>query len=156
YRAEHLQSGQAVALKTVLGPGLGLLQSLRREIYALARIRHPGVVRILEEGVEDGVPWYAMELVQGLSLRSYIEPNGTSPLQGPGPEREAGQETPDPLADRVWWTQSLARSMVPQAPVSTVDGTALIPMGPAATASEPPPNQPRAKLKRSAAVASLE
>jgi serine/threonine protein kinase/tetratricopeptide (TPR) repeat protein len=41
---------------------------LRREIHALGRLRHPGVVRILDEGIEQGVPWYAMELLHGQSL----------------------------------------------------------------------------------------
>ena len=52
YRAVH-RSGRLVALKTVLVPQEGQLQSIRREIHALAGIRHPGVVRILdEEGVQ--------------------------------------------------------------------------------------------------------
>jgi serine/threonine protein kinase len=35
------------------------------------RIRHPGIVRILEEGVENGLPWYAMELLEGQTLSEY-------------------------------------------------------------------------------------
>src|SRR6188474_666603 len=71
YRAEHLQTGQHVALKTVRLPRAWLLQSIRREIHALARIRHPGIVRILDEGVCDGLPWYAMELVPGMSMERF-------------------------------------------------------------------------------------
>jgi hypothetical protein len=49
-RAEHLETGQAVALKTVRVPREWLLQSIRREIHALARIRHPGIVRSSTKG----------------------------------------------------------------------------------------------------------
>ena len=47
------------------------LESIRREIQALTRLRHPGVVRILDEGVDAGVPWYAMELLDGQTLAEY-------------------------------------------------------------------------------------
>jgi serine/threonine protein kinase/predicted ATPase len=71
YRARHTERGSMVALKTVLLPNAAMLQSLRREIHALARLRHPGVVRIVDEGLESGVPWYAMELLEGRTLRQY-------------------------------------------------------------------------------------
>jgi hypothetical protein len=32
---------------------------------------HPGIVRVLDEGVSDGMPWYAMELVSGTAMRDY-------------------------------------------------------------------------------------
>jgi predicted ATPase len=72
YRAVHLESRSAAAVKTVHLPGEGLVQSLRREIHALARVCHPGVVRILDEGVHDGVPWYAMELVEGVPVHAEV------------------------------------------------------------------------------------
>ncbi|HEX2571502.1 MAG TPA: AAA family ATPase [Polyangia bacterium] len=72
YRAEHLQTGEPVALKTVSVADINVLSGLRREIHALGRIAHPGVVRILAEGLEDGVPWYAMELLEGRTLRDLL------------------------------------------------------------------------------------
>jgi eukaryotic-like serine/threonine-protein kinase len=68
WRAEHAGTGLPVALKTVRVPNAALLASIRREVAALARIEHPGIVRILEHGLADGVPWYAMELVEGTTL----------------------------------------------------------------------------------------
>jgi len=73
YRARHVDTGQVVALKTVVGPRPGTIGSLRREILALLRVRHPGVVRLLGEGVQDGVPWHAMELLEGRPLRDLLE-----------------------------------------------------------------------------------
>jgi len=39
-----------------------------REMVMAAQIDHPNAVRFLEAGVEDGVPFFAMELVQGREL----------------------------------------------------------------------------------------
>jgi predicted ATPase len=72
YQASHVESGRPVALKTVLVAGQLIVQSLRREIRALARIRHPGIVQIYDDGVVNGHPWYAMELLEGMSLRRFL------------------------------------------------------------------------------------
>lgn len=71
YRARHVGSEQAVALKTLQVPAPKWLDCIRREIQALTRIRHPGVVRILDHGVHEGIPWYAMDWVEGESLRRF-------------------------------------------------------------------------------------
>jgi predicted ATPase/tRNA A-37 threonylcarbamoyl transferase component Bud32 len=72
YRARHADTGEAVALKSVRVPQPALLQSIRREVHALARLRHPGIVRIAAEGVDAETPWYAMELVEGPCLDQYV------------------------------------------------------------------------------------
>jgi serine/threonine protein kinase/tetratricopeptide (TPR) repeat protein len=71
YRAEHPGTGEQVALKTVRLADQAMLSSLRREIHALRRIDHPGVVRIVAEGVDEGLPWYAMELLLGRTLHDH-------------------------------------------------------------------------------------
>jgi serine/threonine protein kinase/predicted ATPase len=71
YRGQHSETGELAAVKTVSVPSEASLAGIRREIHALARVRHPGIVRIVAEGVDDAVPWYAMELLDGSSLRSY-------------------------------------------------------------------------------------
>jgi serine/threonine protein kinase/tetratricopeptide (TPR) repeat protein len=68
FRAQHEQTGELVALKKVLAARGYDLGGMRREIDALRRLRHPGIVRIGDQGVEDGVPWYAMELLEGETL----------------------------------------------------------------------------------------
>ena len=73
YRARHTASERAVALKTVKVPSTRWLESIRREIQALTRIRHPGVVRIVDHGVHEGRPWYAMDLLEGESLAHFAE-----------------------------------------------------------------------------------
>lgn len=68
YRAVRDDGGPEVALKLPSEEMSHLFGAFRREIHALSRLRHPGVVRILDEGLEQGVPWYAMELLDGQSL----------------------------------------------------------------------------------------
>jgi len=71
HKAQHLQTGDLVALKRVLVPNQALVLGMRREIRSLARLRHPGIVRVLDEGLHQGLPWYAMELLEGTPLSRY-------------------------------------------------------------------------------------
>ena len=71
YRARHTSSERAVALKTVRVASPKMLDGIRREVHALRRIRHPGIVRIVDDGVHQGRPWYAMDLLEGESLRRF-------------------------------------------------------------------------------------
>lgn len=72
FRARHAETGTLVALKTVRKRTTAHLSSVRREILALHRLSHPGIVRILDGGVADGRPWYAMELLSGVTLSHAI------------------------------------------------------------------------------------
>lgn len=92
YRATHVTSGREVALKTVDATSERVVRSIRREVRALARVRHPGVVRVLDDGVHEGVPWYAMELVEGRTLGALLPT-----AEG----RTAG-------ASATWWTRTRA------------------------------------------------
>jgi eukaryotic-like serine/threonine-protein kinase len=69
YRAEDPATGLRIAIKTVRSPQDAELLGLRREIRALWRLRNPGVVRILGDGSFRGCPWFAMELLEGSTLR---------------------------------------------------------------------------------------
>jgi serine/threonine protein kinase/tetratricopeptide (TPR) repeat protein len=71
HRAEHLETGAEVALKTVNRMSPERTLALRMEISALRAVDHPGVVKILDEGIENGLPWYAMELLRGETLAAY-------------------------------------------------------------------------------------
>jgi tetratricopeptide (TPR) repeat protein len=68
YRATRLYDGASVALKIASAEMADMFGFIRREIQTLRRLRHPGVVRILDEGTEKGVPWYVMELLEAHSL----------------------------------------------------------------------------------------
>ncbi|MCC6677941.1 MAG: protein kinase [Phycisphaerales bacterium] len=71
YRAEQPLPQRQVALK-VIRSSLLSPDSIRRfllEIHALGSLRHPGVATIFDAGITaDQVPYFAMELVDGLPL----------------------------------------------------------------------------------------
>jgi serine/threonine protein kinase len=117
YRGIHVESDQSVAIKAVRLPSAVMLHSIRREIRALAQIRHPGIVRILDEGIDEGLPWYAMELLQGTTLRHFaadLRERGSGPEAVPPTRRM--QPSPDfEMAPR-WWTESLEVVPRPEEP----------------------------------------
>jgi tetratricopeptide (TPR) repeat protein len=77
YEAEQAEPRRIVALK-VIRLGLATPERLRRfrqESEALARLQHPGIAQIYESGTADSgfgqQPYFAMELIRGLSLHQY-------------------------------------------------------------------------------------
>jgi serine/threonine protein kinase/tetratricopeptide (TPR) repeat protein len=71
YRAIHAETRQEVAIKMVRSLTPNHLAALRDEVVALKRIRHAGVISIVDEGLSDGLPWYAMELLKGTTLAAF-------------------------------------------------------------------------------------
>jgi len=54
-----------------------LSRKFLQEAEALTRIHHPGVVRVIDrDRTPDGQPFFVMEFVKGVSLRSVIRPTG--------------------------------------------------------------------------------
>ena len=68
YDATHAQTGARAALKTVRAPKQMSISGIRREIHALASVSHPGIVKVLDHGLTEGLPWYAMEYLEGDDL----------------------------------------------------------------------------------------
>lgn len=68
YAGAHRETGVRAAVKTVVAGKADKIFHIRREIETLARLRHPGVVRILDYSVVGDRPWYAMDLLEGLTL----------------------------------------------------------------------------------------
>lgn len=77
--AEHQTSGEHVALKLLHSDTRPLTSASQRkrfiaETRALERLSHPSLVRIFDCGeTDDGLPWFAMELLAGESLRARLE-----------------------------------------------------------------------------------
>ncbi len=75
YLAEQSALQRDVALKLVHPQHLlfpGARERFRREVLAIARLQHPGIVPILTGGEAEGIPFYAMELVAGASLAEVL------------------------------------------------------------------------------------
>ncbi|QEH38725.1 Serine/threonine-protein kinase PrkC [Aquisphaera giovannonii] len=99
YEALQESLGRRVALK-VLGhaasSGERALQRFRTEARAAARLQHPNIVPVYLVGAEGGVPYYAMQLIDGRSLADLLA--GLRRLEGPAAAREADRGG-DPIAD---------------------------------------------------------
>jgi serine/threonine protein kinase len=68
-------AGAVVAVKTLaahLGDDPHVRHRFAVEIETLKSLRHPGIVRLLAFGEEDGQPYFAMELVRGSSLEQLL------------------------------------------------------------------------------------
>ncbi|MDP2315194.1 MAG: protein kinase [Pseudomonadota bacterium] len=72
YRAVG-EDGAAVALKWLYRATPGIVARFEDEVRFLQRLDHSGVVRYRGNGVERGLPWVAMEYVEGQDLRVYTE-----------------------------------------------------------------------------------
>ena len=80
YRAIDQRTGDVVALKTAKDRREGHLASIRRELESLRQLRHSGIVRVLDGGVMDGRPWYAMELLEGTTLAARLRGSTTGSM----------------------------------------------------------------------------
>src|SRR5437762_3495735 len=79
YRAADRETGRPVALKVLREPyghDPGAVRRFEWEARAAAALWHPNVVRVLDAGVQDGRRYLAMELVDGESLRAYLDRRG--------------------------------------------------------------------------------
>jgi len=73
---------QRVALKLLPHPTPGLMQRFRQERQILARLEHPNIARLLDGGVgEHGIPYFAMEYVDGVPIASYVRDHGFTVAQ---------------------------------------------------------------------------
>src|SRR5687767_8426993 len=76
WKAEHLGLRAPVAVK-LIDQSIEMLpealQRFLREAQAAASLRSPHVVQILDHGVDEGVPFIVMELLEGESLASRLE-----------------------------------------------------------------------------------
>lgn len=79
YRARQRSLNRIVALKVLPG---SLFQSERsverfqREAQAAARLHHTNIVAVHAQGVEDGLAYYAMELIEGRPLSAVLAEEG--------------------------------------------------------------------------------
>jgi serine/threonine protein kinase len=83
YRAEDPRLGRLVALKTTNAEVAGnpsLLKRFYREAQAAAKLTHPNIVTIYEIDEANGVPFIAMEFLEGENLQKIIADHKDIPV----------------------------------------------------------------------------
>jgi hypothetical protein len=80
HEALDRSTGKVVALKA-LAPGTSpeAIARFEREALAAKRLDHPGIVRVLDVGTQDGASFITFELVAGRSLEAAVEERGALP-----------------------------------------------------------------------------
>ena len=80
YRARDSRLQRQVAIKTLASHAAGdpqFRERFEREARAIAALSHPNILAIYDVGSHEGMPYVAIELLEGETLRSRI---GTTPL----------------------------------------------------------------------------
>jgi serine/threonine-protein kinase len=76
YEAVNVLTNDPAAVK-LLNPHLadeeGFRERFGTEIETLKKLRHPNIVRLFGHGIQDGHPYYAMELVRGTNLEDELQ-----------------------------------------------------------------------------------
>jgi len=76
--------GSAAAVK-LLAPALAgdpdIVARFDREVGLLGALDHPGIVRVLDHGTLEGIPWFAMELAAGPDLRARLAEGRLTPAE---------------------------------------------------------------------------
>lgn len=75
WKAMQLSTRREVALKVMSAAALGSAKArLRfdREVELSAKLDHPGIARVFDGGLNSGLCFYAMELIQGIALDRHI------------------------------------------------------------------------------------
>ncbi len=88
YEAEQVSLGRHVALKVLPHAALADARHkarFEREAKAAAKLHHTNIVPVFGVGEHDGLPYYAMQFIQGLGLHEVIaELRRMQPGSGPG------------------------------------------------------------------------
>ncbi|WP_242396076.1 serine/threonine-protein kinase [Anaeromyxobacter oryzisoli] len=164
YRARRAGSRAHVAVK-VLGPAPAVdataARRLAREYEVLRTLDHPNVIRVYEAGVAEGYSYLAMELVEGLDLRTYLSPavdEGARSLActvETAPDNGLSGSTGEPGPDAI---RALAAMMdEPETEEACFSGPCPEGLGPGPACPPPPPLAPDAldALNRPARIARL-
>lgn len=83
FRARHRELGSLVALKLLMAedPTPEAVARFQREGRVLAQLKHENVVGISDLGEDSGIPFLAMELVEGDNLHQLVRGKGGHPLE---------------------------------------------------------------------------
>ena len=75
YRAVQGSLGRPVAIKVLsraLVEEAEVVDRFNRESVIIARLNHPNIIHVIDRGIADGVPYFAMDFIQGTDLARII------------------------------------------------------------------------------------
>jgi len=79
YKAKCHRLNRFVAIKILkaeYSKDTGFVEKFRREAQSAAGLSHPNIVNVYDVGDDDGLYYIVMELVEGITLKSFIERKG--------------------------------------------------------------------------------
>ena len=118
YRAHQKSLNRMVALKTIhplIANSPKQLHRFQREAEAAARLQHTNIIQIYGVGEEDGVHFFAMQLVNGCSLAEMVQySRGLTGLETERTDRTEANSPPDAALDDLELQQKLETHSVVQ------------------------------------------
>ena len=84
YRAKCHKLNRFVAIKVLkkeYSEDKTFVSKFRAEAQAAAGLTHPNIVNVYDVGDENGIYYIVMELVEGITLKKYIEKKGKIPYK---------------------------------------------------------------------------
>lgn len=84
YKAKCHKLNRYVAIKILkkeFSEDTGFVSKFRAEAQSAAGLSHPNVVNVYDVGEENGIHYIVMELVEGITLKKYIEKRGKLPYK---------------------------------------------------------------------------
>lgn len=78
YQAKHNETGRLVALKLIVpesAAARSAVDRFLREMSVIRQLKHPNIVEWLEQGMNRGQFWFAMEYVNGTNLEALANAN---------------------------------------------------------------------------------
>jgi serine/threonine protein kinase len=84
FKAQHKPTGKNVALKVLSADAVKnkrLIERFKKEAKAVARLKHPNVVRAYEAGKFNRIRYLVMELVEGENMLARVKRKGPLPVE---------------------------------------------------------------------------
>jgi DNA-binding beta-propeller fold protein YncE len=121
YLARHLKLNRHLALKMVLAGGHAspaALARFRTEIGAVAKLSHPGILRVFEAGEAGGLPFCSLEYCPGGSLADRLKDGPLPPAEAAKVVRQLAQAVQHAHANNI-----VHRDLKPANVLIAEDGT---------------------------------